>query len=129
MTKNSDFPVASVRHGFATRRDRALPGRQLALDRMNVDGAQTAHPQHFQLELAIDVVAIERADQIIDTVDVDAVELDDDPGRQAGLSHRPSASICANSAPILLSMPAATAGSTRSGRTRRYRHAAHSHGE
>jgi putative transposase len=47
----------------------ALPRRGLALDRMNVDLAQPAHLQHLHFELAIDPVAIECADRIVDAVD------------------------------------------------------------
>ena len=68
----------------------ALPPRRLALDRMNVDGAQPAHPQHVHFERAVDPVAVEHADQVVDAVDLDAIETDHDVARQqAGLRCRP----------------------------------------
>ena len=81
-----------------------------AFDRMNVDLPQAAHPQHIHLQLAIDPVAIERTDQIIDAIDRDIIETNDDVARQQpGLRRRPSGSICISSAPILFSTPASTA--------------------
>ena len=65
-------------------------GRRLAFDRMYFDGPQPPHPKHIHLERATDTVAIKRADQIVDAVDVYAVELDHDiAGQQAGLRCRP----------------------------------------
>ena len=49
---------------------------------MDVDGPQPAHAQHIHFERAIDPVAIQRADQVVDAVDVDAVKLDRDIARQ-----------------------------------------------
>lgn len=76
---------------------------------MDVDLAQAAHPQHIHLELPVDPVAIERADQIVDAV-VDAVEPDaTSPGSKPAFAAGLSGSICASSAPIVLSTPATTA--------------------
>jgi hypothetical protein len=36
---------------------------------MNIDPAQPSHPQHIHFEVAIDPIAVEGADQIIDAVD------------------------------------------------------------
>src|SRR5665213_3858418 len=67
-----------------------MPRRGLALDRMDTDLAQPAHSQHIHLQRAVDPVAIQRADQIIDPVDVDAIEANDDVARQQpGLRRRP----------------------------------------
>jgi hypothetical protein len=52
--------------------------QRLAFDRINVDGPQPAHAQHIHPERATDTVAIERADQIVDAVDVNAVQFDYD---------------------------------------------------
>jgi hypothetical protein len=60
------------------RANSSLPGGRLALDRVNVDGAQPAHSQHFHRKRPVDPVAIQDADQVVDAVDVDAVEFDDD---------------------------------------------------
>src|SRR5216683_6836997 len=55
-----------------------LPGGWLALDRVNVDRPQPAHAQYIHLKRAIDPVAIERSDQIVDAVNLNAVQLDHD---------------------------------------------------
>ncbi len=55
-----------------------LPGRRLALDRIDVDGPQPAQAQHFHLDRAVDPVAIEHSDQVVNALDLDAVELDHD---------------------------------------------------
>src|SRR6266436_5963113 len=65
-------------------------GRRLAFDRMDVDGAQTSHPQHIHFERAVDPVAIERADQIVYAVDLHAIETDHDiAGQKPGPGRRP----------------------------------------
>ena len=61
---------------------RYLPGRRLAFDRMNIDRAQAPHPQHVHFEGAIDPIAVEGTDQVIDAIDINAVEADDDVARQ-----------------------------------------------
>ena len=57
---------------------------------MNVDRSQAPHAQHVNFDGAIDAVAIQRTDQIVDTVDVHAIEPDHDiAGQQPGLCRRP----------------------------------------
>ena len=48
---------------------------------MDIDRAQPSHSQHIHRERAADAVAIEHADQIVDAVDLDAVEFDHDIAR------------------------------------------------
>ena len=73
-------------------------------------GAQAAHPQHVDLDCAIDPVAIQHTDQVIDAVHLDASRLmTTSPGSSPALAAGPSGSICASNAPILLSTPATTA--------------------
>src|SRR4029453_13890767 len=55
-----------------------LPRGGLPLDRMNVDSAQPSYPQHIHRQRSADAVAVQRADQIVNAVDLDAVEFDHD---------------------------------------------------
>ena len=56
---------------------------------MDVDGAQASHPQHIHFERAVDPVAIERADQIVDAVDLHAIKTDHHiAGQESGLRRR-----------------------------------------
>src|ERR1700709_2213512 len=56
---------------------------------MNIDRAQAAHPQYVHRQRTIDAVAVEDADQVVDAVDLDAVELDHDvAGQQPRLRRR-----------------------------------------
>jgi hypothetical protein len=54
-----------------------LTDRRLSLDRVDVECAQVVETQHFHLDYPADAVVIERADQVVDAVDTDAIELDD----------------------------------------------------
>jgi hypothetical protein len=78
----SGHPKARPRHQRDRKpnilRHRPLPRRWLALDRMDVDGPQPAHPQHIHFDGAFDAVTIEHTNQIVDAIDADAVELDHD---------------------------------------------------
>jgi len=57
---------------------------------MNIDRTQAPHPQHIHFEGAIDPIAVEGTDQVIDALDINAVEPDDDVARQQpGLRRRP----------------------------------------
>src|SRR5579863_9424545 len=87
FTPSSDQASA----GRQLLRDRPLPRRRLAFDRMNVDRAQAAQAQHVHFERAPDAVAIEHADQIVDAVDGDVVELDHDIAGQQTRAGRRSA--------------------------------------
>ena len=49
---------------------------------MNIDPAQPSHAQNVHRQRTADAVAVEHADQVIDAVDLDAVELDHDIARQ-----------------------------------------------
>src|SRR5437879_187918 len=56
---------------------------------MNIDRAQAAHPQHVHVKRAVDPVAVEHADQIVDAVNLDAVEFDHDvAGQQTSFRRR-----------------------------------------
>src|SRR5436190_13372775 len=61
-----------------TRTSSYLAARRLALHRVDLDLAQATEPQYLHLQRPADTVAIERADQIVDAVDADAVEPDHD---------------------------------------------------
>src|ERR1700691_4032152 len=57
---------------------------------MNIDRAQAPHPQHLHFQVAIDPIAVEGTDQVIDAIDIDTVEAHDDVARQQpGLRRRP----------------------------------------
>ena len=93
----------------------------------------TSHAQHIHPQRAADAVAIEHADQIVDPVDLDAIELDHDVARQQSQPSRPGCP--ARSAPA--ARPSCcrrrrprhgAAGSARSGRRRRYGRGGHSRG-
>jgi len=82
-------------------------GPQACVRSVDVNGAQAPHPQYIHFKRAVDPVAIERADQVVDAIDLDAIEANHDIARQKpGLAAGPSGSIWASSAPILLSTPA-----------------------
>src|SRR6516162_8622423 len=69
---------------------RLRPRHGFSLHRMDVDRPQAPEPQHLHRKLLADAVAVEHADQIVDAVDFDAVELDHDVARQQSrLGRRP----------------------------------------
>src|SRR5262249_55845370 len=59
-----------------------LPRLALPLHRMNDGRPQPAQPQHVHRQRLLDAVAVEDADQIVDAIDVDAVQPDRDVARQ-----------------------------------------------
>src|SRR5882757_6887627 len=63
--------------------------RRLPFDRVDLERAQAAEAQHVHRQGAVDAVAVEHADQIVDAVDLDAVEPDRDvAGQQPRLRRR-----------------------------------------
>jgi hypothetical protein len=78
LTANNAVQEIPAESKLSLDANSSLPGGRLALERVNVDRAQPAHSQHFHRKRAVDPVAIQDADQVVDAVDVDAVEFDDD---------------------------------------------------
>ena len=91
--KRNPSPLSKAIDGFRFAqpilRRGLLPRRGLAFDRMNVERAQAAQTQHVHRKRTADAVAVQHADQVVDAVDLDAVEPDHDvAGQQPGPRRR-----------------------------------------